>query len=59
WLNKATLPENANEKSFKLQSKDVKINPVQVVNVDLVVTESGGTYSDKHDTSSSSGNYLN
>ncbi|GJQ92134.1 hypothetical protein Tco_0003273 [Tanacetum coccineum] len=50
WLNKATLHENANEKSFKLESKDVKINPVQAVNVDLVVTESGGTDSDKHDT---------
>nr|GEW95562.1 hypothetical protein [Tanacetum cinerariifolium] len=31
-LNKATLPENAIEKSFKLQLKDVNINPVQAVN---------------------------
>ncbi|GJY15072.1 hypothetical protein Tco_0385494 [Tanacetum coccineum] len=41
-----------------MKSKDVKINPVQAVNADLVVTESGGTNSDKQDTSSNLGNYL-
>ncbi|GJY15177.1 hypothetical protein Tco_0385599, partial [Tanacetum coccineum] len=30
------------EKSFKLQSKDVQINPVQVMDANLVVTESSG-----------------
>ncbi|GJT92847.1 retrovirus-related pol polyprotein from transposon TNT 1-94 [Tanacetum coccineum] len=41
-LNEAIPHEHEIEKSFKLQSKDVQINPVQVVGANLVVTESSG-----------------
>ncbi|GJT42544.1 hypothetical protein Tco_0951259 [Tanacetum coccineum] len=110
-LNEEILHEHEIKKSFKLQSQDVQINPVQAVDDSLIVsksswiesennnalsksvnetqlqqheslvtesttleanlntdvkaldagsviTESSGTKSDKHDTSSSSGNYI-
>ncbi|GJU88807.1 hypothetical protein Tco_1301230 [Tanacetum coccineum] len=41
-LNAEILHEHELEKSFKLQSKDVQINPVQAVDASLVVTESSG-----------------
>ncbi|GJV49826.1 hypothetical protein Tco_1440038 [Tanacetum coccineum] len=56
-LNEAIPHEHEIEKSFKMQSKDVQINPVHAVDANLVVTESSGTKSDKQDTSSRSGNY--
>ncbi|GJU38192.1 hypothetical protein Tco_1191149 [Tanacetum coccineum] len=86
-LNKEILHEI--KKSFKLQSQDVQINPVQAVDDSLIISksswiesennialnksvnetqlqqheslvteESSRTKSDKHDTSSSSGNYI-
>nr|GEV59285.1 uncharacterized mitochondrial protein AtMg00810-like [Tanacetum cinerariifolium] len=39
-LNEAIPHEHEIEKSFKLQSKDVQINPVQAVDANLVVTKS-------------------
>ncbi|GKF65953.1 hypothetical protein Tco_0192470 [Tanacetum coccineum] len=57
-LNEAIPHEHEIEKSFKMQSKDVQINPVHAVDANLVVTESSGTKSDKQDTSSRSGNYI-
>ncbi|GKB35181.1 retrovirus-related pol polyprotein from transposon TNT 1-94 [Tanacetum coccineum] len=83
-----TLHEHEINKSFKLQSQDVQINPIQAVDDSLIlqqhkclVTESttleakesmdvkaldgemvtiegNGTYSDKPDTSNSSGNHI-
>nr|GEV60236.1 hypothetical protein [Tanacetum cinerariifolium] len=41
-LNEAIHHEHEIEKIFKLQSKDVQINSVQAVDVDLVVTKSSG-----------------
>ncbi|GKC04832.1 hypothetical protein Tco_0996442 [Tanacetum coccineum] len=41
-LNEAINHEHEIEKSFKLQSKDVQINPVHVMDANLVVTESSG-----------------
>ncbi|GJV65452.1 retrovirus-related pol polyprotein from transposon TNT 1-94 [Tanacetum coccineum] len=62
-LNEAIPHEHEIEKSFQLQSKDVQINPVQVVDANSVVTkkgkvdmESSGTKSDEQDTSSRSRN---
>ncbi|GJX55206.1 hypothetical protein Tco_0285103 [Tanacetum coccineum] len=65
-LNKAIPHEHKIEKSFKLQSKDVQINPMQMqegkidmgkaLDAGLVVIESSVTTSDKQDTGSKSGN---
>ncbi|GJX12253.1 hypothetical protein Tco_0202112 [Tanacetum coccineum] len=67
-MNEAIPHEHEIQKSFKVQSKDVQINLVQMqmqeekvdigkaLDVGLVVTESSGTKSDKQDTSSISGN---
>ncbi|GKA42624.1 hypothetical protein Tco_0735284 [Tanacetum coccineum] len=41
-LNEAIHHEHEIEKSFKLQSKDVQINSVQVMDANLVITKSGG-----------------
>ncbi|GJY90003.1 hypothetical protein Tco_0505199 [Tanacetum coccineum] len=41
-LNEAIPHEHEIEKNFKLQSKDVQINPVQAVDTNLVGTESVG-----------------
>nr|GEZ81212.1 hypothetical protein [Tanacetum cinerariifolium] len=57
-LNEAIPHEYEIEKSFKLQSKVVQINPVHTVDANLVVTKSSGTKSHKQDTSSKSGNYI-
>ncbi|GJY64311.1 hypothetical protein Tco_0465771 [Tanacetum coccineum] len=56
-LNAYILHEHEIEKSFKLQSKYVQINLVQVVDARLVVTESSGIKLNKQDTSIRSGNY--
>ncbi|GKD39010.1 hypothetical protein Tco_1259217, partial [Tanacetum coccineum] len=47
-LNEAIPHEHEIEKSFKLQSKDVQINLVQVVDAELVVTESSGIESENN-----------
>ncbi|GJW15061.1 hypothetical protein Tco_0019194 [Tanacetum coccineum] len=49
-LNKAIPHEHEIEKSFKLQSKDVQINPVQAVDANLVVTKSSGIESENNST---------
>ncbi|GJV91612.1 hypothetical protein Tco_1539425 [Tanacetum coccineum] len=54
-LNEAINHEHEIEKSFKLQSKDVQINPIQVLDAGLVVTESNETESERHVSSSRSG----
>ncbi|GKB88363.1 hypothetical protein Tco_0960635 [Tanacetum coccineum] len=54
-LNKAIPHEHEIEKSFKLQSKDVQINPVQAVDANLVVTKSNEIESENN----SSENALN
>nr|GEU58524.1 copia protein [Tanacetum cinerariifolium] len=56
-LNEAIPHEHKIVKSFKLESRDVQINPVQAVDANLVVTKKR-TKSDKQDTSSRSGNYI-
>nr|GFA11456.1 hypothetical protein [Tanacetum cinerariifolium] len=40
----------------QMQSKEKKVNSSKALDADLVVTESSGTESEKHDTSSKSGN---
>nr|GEX84791.1 hypothetical protein [Tanacetum cinerariifolium] len=47
-LNKTISHEHEIDKSFKLQSKDVQINPVQAVNANLVVIESSGIKSENN-----------
>ncbi|GKA03011.1 hypothetical protein Tco_0675792 [Tanacetum coccineum] len=54
-LNEEILHEHEIEIFFKLQSKDVQINPVQAVDASLVVTESSGIES----INNSSDNALN
>ncbi|GKD84876.1 hypothetical protein Tco_1356030, partial [Tanacetum coccineum] len=76
-LNDEILHEHQIKKSFKLQSQDVQINPIQAgddslieskstkVSMDvkaldggMVTIEGNRTYSDKQDTSSTSGNHI-
>nr|GEV65284.1 hypothetical protein [Tanacetum cinerariifolium] len=47
-LNEAIPHEHEIEKSFKLQSKDIQIKPVQAVDANLVVTESSGIESENN-----------
>ncbi|GJY78204.1 hypothetical protein Tco_0484005 [Tanacetum coccineum] len=42
----------------QMQSKEGKVNSSKALDASLVVTECSGTKSDKHDTSSSLGNYI-
>ncbi|GJR03983.1 hypothetical protein Tco_0526967 [Tanacetum coccineum] len=47
-LNEAIPHEHEIKKSFKMQSKDVQINSVQVVDANLVVTETSGIESENN-----------
>ncbi|GJT25406.1 hypothetical protein Tco_0895343 [Tanacetum coccineum] len=55
-LDKDEFQETRSMDAFRMQSKEGKVDSSKALDADLVVTKSSGTESEKHDTSSRSGN---